>query len=83
MGIGESIVKKALQIYFELEPHEDILLHTQTWSYKAVKLYQKLGFVMLKTDTIKGCSNEYLEALKVLKDILPIENYLALANTAK
>lgn len=83
LGIGEALVKKALQIYSELEPNEDILLHTQTWSHKAVNLYHKLGFVMMKTETIKCCGNDYLEAVKILKDILPLDVYLSLVNTAK
>jgi ribosomal protein S18 acetylase RimI-like enzyme len=83
MGIGEAIVKKALQIYNELEPHEDILLHTQTWSHNAVNLYHKLGFVMMKTETIKCCGNDYLEAVKVLEDVVLPETYLSLINTAK
>jgi ribosomal protein S18 acetylase RimI-like enzyme len=83
MGIGEAVVKKALQIYNELEPHEDILLHTQTWSHNAVNLYHKLGFVMMKTETIKCCGNDYSEAVNILKDIVPPEIYLSLINTAK
>lgn len=83
IGIGESIVKKALQIYSELEPNEDILLHTQTWSHNAVNLYHKLGFIMMKTETIGCHRNDYSEAVKILKDILPPETYISLIDTAK
>ena len=83
MGIGEAVIKKALQIYSELEPHEDILLHTQTWSHNAVNLYHKLGFVIMITETVKCCGNDYLEAIKVLEDIVSPETYLSLISTAK
>lgn len=82
-GIGEAIVRRALQIYKTLEPREDILLHTQTWSHSAVCLYHKLGFVMMKAKTIKGCGNEYEEAMDVLRTVLPEPIYLSLRRTAQ
>lgn len=77
LGIGKSIVQKALSISNSLNPNCDVWLHTQTWSYIAVKLYFKLGFRILqnaklannntKNGVPKIYSNDYSDAISILK----------------
>lgn len=58
-------------------PREAILLHTQTWSHRALRLYRSLGFRFCRTQTIvmrskegtgmKRYPNEFEEAMEVLR----------------
>lgn len=60
-----------------LAPGEAILLHTQTWSHRALRLYRSLGFRFCRTQTIvmrskegtgmKRYPNEFEEAMEVLR----------------
>ncbi len=44
-GLGKAIVLFALSRFLVVEPDADfIFLHTHTWAYKAVCMYQKMGF---------------------------------------
>ena len=92
MGIGKAIVQKCLCLFRELEPDCDVWLHTQTWSHVAVKMYQRLGFNILKTDRlananarnggIKIYENDFLQAMHILQQLLPPNAFNELANTA-
>jgi len=82
LGLGKTIVQKALQRFSELEPNCDVWLHTQTWSHTAVRLYHKLGFNMLKQDTLAGCKNDFDEAIEILKSVYDEAVVLELAETA-
>lgn len=70
MGAGKALINAVMSYYREndLMP---VYLHTQPWSYKAIKLYLSAGFKILKTDTFADYKNEYNEAINVLKDYLP------------
>jgi len=60
-------MKRLLQI----EGDRDVYLHTQTWSYKAINIYQKSGFYITTEKGLAGYSNEdYENALLILKDYL-------------
>ena len=58
-------------------PGEAILLHTQTWSHRALRLYRSLGFRFCRTQTIvmrskegtgmKRYPNEFEETMEVLR----------------
>ena len=79
MGLGRSVIAKALSLYPSVGPATDIYLHTQTWSHKAIYLYHKLGFQFSLMDSIKVAwhqspgyrvmTNSPLEALEVLKGV--------------
>ena len=74
LGLGKAVVQKALSIFLQLHPGEDILLHTQTWSHVAVHLYHKLGFIMAKRLQFAApdgtlTPNDYEEAISVLKKV--------------
>lgn len=80
LGLGKAVVLRALQVFEETDPGEDIYLHTQTWSHVAVRMYRKLGFYVVKSQPLgintngpQGahlCKNEYAEAMEVLKPVL-------------
>lgn len=72
LGLGKAITSKVTNLYRELEGNCDIWLCTQTWSYKAISIYKKCGY--LPTDekklyTYKGYKGkrDYKKALKILK----------------
>lgn len=69
-GIGKAVFKKALSLFPIYEPGQDIYLHTQTWSYKAIKMYLKMGFCLMKDDSLGYHEKDYQEAVKILKSVL-------------
>jgi ribosomal protein S18 acetylase RimI-like enzyme len=93
LGLGKAIVQKALCLFTNLEPNEDIFLHTQTWSYKAIKLYHQFGFNLMKTQKLaclcdnsegfKIYSNDYTEALEVIKDIIDAKTFEEMISSTK
>ena len=69
-GLGKAIVLFALSRFLIIEPDANfIFLHTHTWAYKAVGMYQKMGFRITK----KALPNSRTDfsCLDVLKDVLP------------
>ena len=57
-GLARLAVTHALQLF----PVGDILLHTQTWSHAAVRLYHALGFCLVRDEDTE-------KALAVLKTV--------------
>lgn len=71
-GIGRALVIAVMNHYKE----NDLLpvyLHTQPWSYKAIKIYHSLGFKLQKIDTFGDYSNDYTDAKEILERYLPNE----------
>ncbi len=76
-GLGRAIVTAALRQAARFASGEAILLHTQTWSHKALRLYYRLGFRFCRTQTIvmqrkdgtglKTYANEFEAAMEVLR----------------
>ena len=88
-GLGKAIIQKTLKIFSEIDRGKSVMLHTQTWSHKAVKIYSDLGFVMLpdsdaairNTDKNKpASSNDFQEALQILREKLDEKTYRKLKN---
>ena len=71
-GVGKALLNAVMNYYCQnhLMP---VYLHTQPWSYKAIRLYLSAGFKIMETDTFADYKNEYSEAISVLKDYLPLE----------
>lgn len=68
MGLGKSIVFEGMKRLMEIEGDRDVYLHTQTWSYKAVNIYQKAGFYVTSEKGLAGYANDdYEKALLLLK----------------
>jgi len=86
LGLGKAITKKAINTCAELHPGKKMWLSTQTWSYRAVMMYHKLGFCMLKSEVDLGGKISYLQdfdsAVEVLSDVLKPSEVLLLKNTA-
>ncbi|NLD86775.1 MAG: GNAT family N-acetyltransferase [Clostridiales bacterium] len=72
-GLGKAIVSKALSLYKNLAPGKDVLLHTQTWSHRAVKIYRSFGFCMTRTFKSEQHKNDYEKSLELLRLRLPGE----------
>lgn len=64
-GIGSALIAAALNIY-EQENAFPVYLHTQLWSYQAVRLYHKFGFRLMKRESFAGYENQYALAVPVL-----------------
>lgn len=47
-GLGRALVCGMLDIFAALEPGRPVYLTTQTWSWRAVALYEKYGFVPVR-----------------------------------
>lgn len=71
-GAGRALLNAVMNYYYQnhLMP---VYLHTQPWSYKAIKLYLAAGFKIMETDTFADYTNEYNEAISVLKNYLPVD----------
>lgn len=67
LGLGKAIVFEGMKRMIALEGDRDFYLHTQTWSYKAITIYQKAGYVMVKDEVFGDYINEYDQAVEVLK----------------
>lgn len=83
-GLGKAVIQKTLKIFSEKESGRSVTLHTQTWSHKAVKIYNDLGFVMLKSNNKPALhNNEYEEAMRILEKIFDENTFRRLCETAK
>lgn len=69
-GLGRALLVRTLHIFRELGEY-DIFLHTQPWSFRAIMLYDSLGFHMLRRTTFLGKKNEYEPAIAALERVLP------------
>ena len=78
MGLGRAVTIQAMNRLAELEPGQVQLLHTQTWSHIAIRMYQTLGF-RLVTGVSPVCpKNDVQSALSVLQTVLEPESFQAL-----
>jgi GNAT superfamily N-acetyltransferase len=70
LGLSKPLVYKCLETLLEVEGDKEVYLHTQTWSYKAIGLYLKTGFEILKDETFGTYINDYYKAETILRDKL-------------
>jgi RimJ/RimL family protein N-acetyltransferase len=71
LGLGKSIVYEGLKRLIQIEGDRDAYLHTQTWSYKAINIYKKVGFKITDEKGLAGYENtNYNKAVDVLKPYL-------------
>lgn len=80
MGLAKALISKVIELLGTTKP---IYLHTQTWSYKAVLIYQSLGFRLLKSESFYHYPNEYTEAMALIKDKITPDKYNTLIDTAE
>ena len=70
LGLGKAIVTKITQLMVDIEGDIDMYLHTQTWSHKAIKLYEMAGYEITDEKNLFRWTNEnYDKAMKVLKQV--------------
>lgn len=80
-GLGRAVLRKTMEV-FQAYKEVPVYLHTQPWSFRAIKLYLDMGFCAVKSDTFSDFVNEYEEAVKVLEEFMPYEIYKKLVETA-
>ena len=69
-GLGKAIVSRAMHRLLELEGDHDFYLHTQTWSYKAIGIYEKMGYAISNEQGVGGRANhQYDKALEILRSV--------------
>ncbi|MCC8165560.1 MAG: GNAT family N-acetyltransferase [Planctomycetes bacterium] len=70
LGLGKAIAARILALEVEIEGDRDVFLHTQTWSHRAVKIYQKIGFEFTREKNLRGCTiDDFDEAMAILAAI--------------
>ena len=89
MGLGRAVVAKALQRFAELDAGENVWLHTQTWSHRAVRLYHSMGFYLMRSESLPSLSggpvdkNEFGPAMATRREVLPPAEWKDLMETAR
>ena len=68
MGLGKAIISRITKLILELEGDVDIFLFTQTWSHKAIKIYEKFGYTPTDEKILykDNKENNYKKAMKIL-----------------
>ncbi|MCL2637107.1 MAG: GNAT family N-acetyltransferase [Oscillospiraceae bacterium] len=70
LGLGKAISAKATQLLIENSGEKEFYLSTQTWSHKAVGIYEKLGWEVTYKENVRHYSRVNCEkGLKILKRI--------------
>ena len=57
-GIGRALALRTMQIFAQNGEYP-VYIHTQPWSWKAIRLYCDLGFAIQPTDTFSHYENQY------------------------
>jgi len=67
LGLGKAVTVRVTQLLKEIEGDVDFYLSTQTWSYKAIDIYIKCGYVPTDEKALyHGKHSDYKKALKIL-----------------
>ena len=70
IGLGRALCRRTMEI-FARRGEMPVYIHTQPWSWRAVLLYLSLGFRLQKSDTFSHYENQYEEAVRTLRAVLP------------
>ncbi len=70
LGLGKVLVAECLQRSIQLDGRQDVYLHTQTWSYKAIGIYLQARFEIMQEETFGQYKNDYREAIPILREKL-------------
>jgi len=71
LGLGKALVSECLKRLVLLEDENDVWLHTQTWSHKAIGLYLNAGFEPVEHESFSQYANDYEHAIPILRQTLP------------
>ena len=70
LGLSKALMSRLLDITDKIEGKRNIYLHTQSWSHRAVKVYEKFGFQITREPNLfKYANDQYEEAIKLLSKI--------------
>jgi len=70
LSLGKAISAKATQLLADVEGDKDFYLKTQTWSHRAIRLYEKIGYEVTDERYVgKYVNEDYEKALAVLSHI--------------
>ncbi len=71
LGLGKALLYEGMRKLLEIEGDRDAYLHTQTWSYRAINIYRKVGFKITDEKGLAGYENNDVDkVLALLKDYL-------------
>ena len=71
LGLGKAIVSEGLKRGITIEGDNDFYLHTQTWSYSAIGIYQWAGFHITREQGLSGKPNNNVDkAIEEMKGYL-------------
>ncbi|MFW6007108.1 MAG: GNAT family N-acetyltransferase [Halanaerobiales bacterium] len=70
LGLGKAVIFEGMQRMLKIEGDRDVYLPTQTWSYKAIGIYQKAGFEVTPEKGLGGFDNEYEQAMPILEEVM-------------
>lgn len=73
-GLGRALCRRTLEVFQDLGEFP-VYIHTQPWSWKAVLLYVREGFLLQKTDTFGDYENQYALGMEALRAVLPPGEY--------
>jgi len=68
LGLGKAIVSKVTRLLEEIEGDVDFYLSTQTWSYKAIDIYKKCGYIPTDEKALYPgkIKRDYKKAIRIL-----------------
>jgi len=71
LGLGKAIVSKVTQLLEETEGDVDFYLSTQTWSYKAIDIYKKCGYIPKNEKALYPgkIKKDYKKSIKILSKL--------------
>lgn len=81
-GYARMLITLVMTLFEKYAPEQSVYLHTQPWSYRAIKLYNDFGFCISKNDVYGTAVNEYEEAMGILGKCMSKEAYEKLALTS-
>lgn len=73
LGLGKAIIFKGLQRCLSIDGDKDIVLRTQTWSYKAIGIYLKAGFRFMEESSLDKYENDFAKAKHLLEEKMIIK----------
>lgn len=75
LGIGKSLISYGVSLMKSLDGDKDMYIPTQTWSHKAIRLYQWVGFNILEDHKKYGkYTNQGIEGLDTIKELIKKTN---------
>jgi ribosomal protein S18 acetylase RimI-like enzyme len=70
LGLGKAVIARATDMLAGFYGRTPIFLKTQTWSYKAVGIYRKCGYVPTDEKALyRNPRDNYKKAMKILRRI--------------